>query len=251
MHYNISGQGKPLVFLHGFLEDASIWDGLKPHFEQAGYCVITFDLPCHGKSRFNGKNCSMTEMADEVFNVLLKFKFFNPVVIGHSMGGYVALELLRNMACHVILLHSNFWEDPLEKKKDRNRVIELVKTKSAHFITEAIPALFAEPNKEKCSETIQSLIEKAKKIPPDEIAAATAGMRDRKPAYKLVDRGSVYIIQGDSDPIIPISLMESELSKIAHQPSVITIPNCGHMGMWENQSELIAAINKLLIEEIK
>src|SRR5690606_26597669 len=105
------------------MEDSSVWDRLHPVFAEDGYCVITMDLPCHGKSRFNGEICEMTEMAEAVFAILYKFKFFNPIVIGHSMGGYVGLELMKLMACRLILLHSNFWEDPPEKKNDRNRVI--------------------------------------------------------------------------------------------------------------------------------
>jgi len=47
IHYNVLGEGRPLVFLHGFLEDSTMWiEFVKPLAQK--YKVILIDLPCHG-----------------------------------------------------------------------------------------------------------------------------------------------------------------------------------------------------------
>jgi len=75
LHYKISGSGKPVLFLHGFLEDHSIWDEIYPVFVDAGFRIILVDLPCHGLSRFDGDNCSMSQMA-EIIHAFYRVKIF-------------------------------------------------------------------------------------------------------------------------------------------------------------------------------
>jgi len=66
IHYKIKGKGRPLLFLHGFLENKEMWENILPSFSDSEYQLITVDLPCHGKSRYQNENCSMKEMAEGV-----------------------------------------------------------------------------------------------------------------------------------------------------------------------------------------
>ena len=245
LFYSIQGSGTPLIFLHGFLEDSTMWDELYPGFINS-HQVILIDLPCHGKSRFSGENCSMQLMADMIFKLCQYLQIESSFVVGHSMGGYVGLELSKLMDIQLLLLHSNFWADPSEKKQDRNRIIVLVKTKKNHFIQEAIPGLFAVENREKCALAIESLIERAKQIPSKEIAAATAGMRDREDNHNVMENGNVQIIHGEHDLIITNVKLEKELSHLEHQPVIYQIPNCGHMSIWEAPKALSSLIKKAI-----
>jgi pimeloyl-ACP methyl ester carboxylesterase len=122
IHYKRLGKGKPLLLLHGFLEDHSMWNPLIPFFNEWGYEVIVFDLPCHGMSRYAKESCSMEEMAACIHDFSLSKDINNARVLGHSMGGYVGLELLHLGNYDLTLLHSNFWEDSETKKRDRDRV---------------------------------------------------------------------------------------------------------------------------------
>ncbi|MCB9223771.1 MAG: alpha/beta hydrolase [Crocinitomicaceae bacterium] len=245
IHYDTLGQGRPLVLLHGFMEDSSIWSNVSKTFSKS-FEVIVIDLPCHGKSRFNGDNCSMILMSTLVDQLLHHLNLSEPIVIGHSMGGYVGLELAKIRNIDLILLHSNFWDDPEEKKKDRNRVIELVQQKKDHFISESIPGLFAEENKAKCVADIASLIKSAQELPSREIAAATAGMRDRSNNAEIAENNGLVIIQGEHDPIISDQKLREELALLEQPPEVIVLPNCGHMSMWEAPEALLTAIKKAI-----
>jgi len=248
LHVKILGEGNPILFLHGFLEDHSIWDPIYPFFLEKNFQIILIDLPCHGLTRFEGESCSMLQMASVLHELLLEKKIEEPIVFGHSMGGYVGLELLRLRKINLTLVHSNFWEDSDEKKKDRNRVIEVVKTNKSLFLSESIPNLFAPENRKKFETTINELVKKANEIPANEIIAATSGIRDRKPSYDLMEQNSISIIQGTSDPIIPIFMMESENKKLKRSLTIYTIENSGHMSFYEKPDALI---NHLLSAIIK
>ena len=236
LNYSLKGfesAKNTLVFLHGFLEDSSMWETMADDFSQREFRCVLIDLPCHGKSRFEGKSCSVQKMATLVEGLLRKLNIESPTLIGHSLGGYVGLELLKIRSLKLILLHSNFWADPDEKKRDRDRVIGLVQKAKDLFIQEAIPHLFYEKNREKCAGTIVELISKAKEIPAVEIAACTAGLRDRRAHYELFSRHQIDIIHGENDPILPMTLLETEMAKIDKKARVHFIPDCGHMGIWE------------------
>ena len=248
LHYKILGEGKPLLFLHGFLEDHSIWNSVYPFFIEKKFQIILVDLPCHGLSRFNGVGCSMSDMASALDSLLTVNKINCPHVFGHSMGGYVGLELMRIRKINLTLVHSNFWEDSEVKKKDRNRVIDVVKKNKNLFLSESIPNLFAEENRKKCESVIISLIKKSTEIPANEIIATTIGIRDRKPSYDLMNQQVISLIQGTSDSEIPQAILESECKKLNKTPIIYLIENCGHMSIWEQPYSLI---NHLLSTIIK
>lgn len=248
MHYKIVGKGPAVVFLHGFLEDHKIWNNVYPEFVNAGYTAVLVDLPCHGQSRFQGDICSMKQMANEVYNVLRENNLDPLFVLGHSMGGYVGFELLNLVPFKLILVHSNFWEDNEQKKSDRNRVIEIVKKNKSLFLNEAIPGLFAEQNREMCRPQIEKLINEANKIPSEEIAAATAGLRDRTQSYTQMNEHEVTLIQGDQDPIISNETLYTQIRNLIKIPHVIEIENCGHMSFFEQPAALISALKQVLIQ---
>lgn len=172
----------------------------------------------------------------------------NPFVVGHSMGGYVGLELLHLMPARLTLVHSNFWSDPETKKTDRNRVIEVVKKNKSLFLNESIPNLFAPVNREFRGAEIQTLIQKANRLDAAEIAAATGGLRDRRASYDLMNTHKIAIIQGSDDPVIPNGILQLELAKLAQYPAVYTIDNCGHMSFIENPQGLINHLQTIVFQ---
>ena len=249
IHYWTFGKGSPIVFLHGFLEDHTMWTSIKKELIK-NYKVILIDLPCHGLTRFNGDVCTMKLMAECVHQVLREEKIINPYIFGHSMGGYVGLELLKLTPIKLTLVHSNFWADSPEKQKDRNRVIDIVKTKKSFFINEAIPNLFYRKNIKRCEKDIQQLIKKASTIPAQQIISATKGMRDRLDNLSLLKRHHINIIQGQHDPIIPENAIRNHLNGLKKDKNYYTIKNVGHMSIWEDKKQLMTVIKQIIFLSI-
>jgi 2-succinyl-6-hydroxy-2,4-cyclohexadiene-1-carboxylate synthase len=241
LHYRVAGSGEAVVFLHGFMEDTTFWDDLITVLLHK-QCIL-IDLHGHGNSFFNpALKPSMAVMAQQVKDVLDHLGIAHYHVIGHSLGGYVGCELLKTdeRVEHLTLLHSHPWPDPETKKQDRNRVIELVKTKAAQFIREAIPNLFAFPDEHR--EAIQRYCAIAERMDPAAIGWVSAAMRDRESSVDIlsVKATSVSIIQGQLDPLIPNIQLHTFAGE--HGISFYEIPRCGHMG----QEEAPGTVKELL-----
>src|SRR6056297_1191352 len=92
IHYTVAGNGPALVLLHGFLETIDMWKNFVPEFSRS-HQVICIDLLGHGQTDSIGYVHTMEDMADAVLAVLIHLKIEKAHVVGHSMGGYVALAL--------------------------------------------------------------------------------------------------------------------------------------------------------------
>jgi pimeloyl-ACP methyl ester carboxylesterase len=237
------GKGRNLVLLHGFLESHSMWNCIDLDVH---YHTLAIDLPGHGNSDKSVRVESIHEMAQAVHNTLLENNIQDFDLIGHSMGGYVALEYLEvyGVSGKVILLNSNFWQDDEQKQADRLRVANLVMKRKKHFIREAIPGLFS--NAEKHQKEILKLIEDAYQIPARHIASASVAMRNRADKRGVLSRfkNKISILQGETDKLCPQGRMEKAVEGLGVE--IILIPDAGHMSHIENTKQVKFEILKIL-----
>jgi len=242
LHYSVQGQGRPVIFLHGFMESVSMWEFLDINDIQA----ILIDLPGHGKSLLNdpGEIPSIRFMAEKVMEITALLELNSYDVVGHSMGGYVAMLLKELDPCcaKVVLLHSNFWEDSDQKKRDRIRMADLAFKAKELLIKEAIPGLFYRTDSKDSG--VQNLIAEALNMSSEAIAYASLAMRSRSDKTELLTKypDDIHIIQGEHDPLIASDVMTQALK--AFKVSYHQLPNAGHMGHIEDPR----SVNKLLQE---
>ncbi len=88
--YRKTGEGKPLVILHGLFGQSDNWNSLAKRFAAGGYAVYTVDLRNHGLSPHSDE-WSYEIMAMDVLDFFQQHKMNQPILIGHSMGGKVAM----------------------------------------------------------------------------------------------------------------------------------------------------------------
>mgnify|MGYP002513850812 CR=1 FL=1 len=97
-----------VVLLHGYLESMLVWDEFVDLLK-GKVRVVTLDLPGHGISTIVGEVHTMEFLADCVANTMAALGIERYSVVGHSMGGYVALAMMDNYAKNlenIILLSS-------------------------------------------------------------------------------------------------------------------------------------------------
>ncbi|MEB3801832.1 alpha/beta fold hydrolase [Flavobacterium columnare] len=92
LHSNIHGEGKSLVIIHGFLGMSDNWKTLASQYAEQGFEVHTLDMRNHGKS-FHTSDWGYNFMVHDVVNYCKQNNLFDISVIGHSMGGKVAMLL--------------------------------------------------------------------------------------------------------------------------------------------------------------
>jgi len=246
IHFKVEGSGPVLVFLHGFLEDISMWNYHSEVLSKE-YQVICVDLPGHGETEQWSATHTMEFMAETVLQVLNAEGIDKCVMIGHSMGGYTTLafaELYPEKLLGFGLFHSHSLSDSEKAKENRDRTIEIVNKEKFGFISQFIPSLYAEENRSRLKVEIEHQIQMAKNMPKESITAALAGMKLRPMRLDVVvlSENPVLFILGKQDSRIPL---ESVLAQAA-TPNVSQINILGHSGHmgWQEESETTAiAIN--------
>lgn len=237
LNYSLQGNGSAIVLLHGFCESKSIWEQIIPIWSKT-FTVISIDLPGFGGSEICQGQPSMEQYASDVKKILLHLHISSCTIIGHSLGGYVALafaELFSQYLKGLVMFHSSAFADSEEKKANRNKTIEFVKTHgTAAFVTTLIPSLFKESNRKLFAIYINELIAEASEINPQAIIDAAIAMRDRADRSEVLNglHIPVLYVVGKADEAIPMksSLEQCHLAKDAH---AYFLSNSGHMGMIE------------------
>ncbi|MEX0996979.1 MAG: alpha/beta hydrolase [Flavobacteriaceae bacterium] len=238
-NYRLQGTGKALVLLHGFLENQTMWDPFISELSKS-QTVITIDLPGHGKSDCMGYIHTMEMMAEIVEAVLRQEKIKEVKIIGHSLGGYVAMafaERYPEICFGIVLMNSTPKEDSPERKTNRDRTVALVKKHKEAFLSMAITNLFAEENREKFATAIQEMKQTAMEMPVQGIIAALEGMKIRKDRTNILKRfsKSKIIIAGTKDPIMPFDEIKN---LAAYCKCSFYALDGGHMSTIENRIEL-------------
>lgn len=229
LNYRVVGQGHPIVFIHGFLENNSMWKKALHYHAEKNKCIL-IELYGHGESQMPGKFFTIKSLAADVLNLIHKITEEKYTLIGHSLGGYVGLEVLNNEKNRIhqfVLLNSHPWEDSIEKKDERTRLSEIVKKNKSIFIHQAIPQLFKDRLSNKI--IIDELIEDAKKMSTTAISKMTIAMRDRFDRSNILikNKEKTLVIQGEFDHLIPTLKMKNfcEYNKIPFR----LIKNSDHM----------------------
>lgn len=247
IYYQDEGQGSAVVLLHGFLENSSVWSCVKESLIQR-YRVVSIDLLGHGKSGCIGYVHTMEQMAEAVKSVLNLLKLRRVCLIGHSMGGYVALafaEAYPDEVKGLVLANSTARADSQEKKENRDRAIEMVKKDHKTFVKMGISNLFRPKNRKLFSCEINALKKEALKTPLQGIIAALEGMKirnDREILLHFTPFSKMMII-GKKDPV----LRYEDLVDQIQNTSVKRVEFAdGHMSFIENKVEFIEEINIFL-----
>tara|TARA_R110002124_G_scaffold120895_7_gene279133 strand:+ start:43258 stop:44133 length:876 start_codon:yes stop_codon:yes gene_type:complete len=235
IYYEVQGQGPVIVILHGFLESSSMWQPLIATLSGKSK-VIAIDLPGFGKSGCVDHTHTMEIMAEVVKSLLNHLAIEKAKIIGHSMGGYVALaliEICNEQVEELILLNSTSREDSEERKTNRNRALKIIDKNHVPYVQMAINNLFQENTHEKYFLEIEKLKTEALNFQKEGIIAAIKGMRDRKDRKNVLKnfKGKKTMACGIYDPLLSYEACKIE----AFQTNCIFISlDGGHMSMVEN-----------------
>ena len=237
--YSDTGKGTAVVLLHGFLENKTMWKDLAPILSQKNR-VITIDLLGHGATDCFGYVHSMEDNAEIVKAVLSDLRIRKAVLVGHSMGGYVALafaELYPATIKGLVLMNSTSKEDSTERKHNRDRAIKAVKQNYVNFVRLSVANLFSENNQKRLENEIENVKTEALKTPLQGIVASLEGMKIRKD-LQLILRESQFpklLILGEKDGVL---IYKDNLAQIENSNvELITFPD-GHMSHIENKEDL-------------
>ena len=246
------GTGMPLVLIHGYPLDHSIWDQLVPLLEQ-DFDLIIPDLRGFGESDVMEADDSIIDYASDLAKLLTHLKVKKALLAGHSMGGYVALAFAREYEERVAglaMVSSQMAADPPDRKEARYATAKQVVEQGVGPVVESMtPKLSAEPG---IQEYVRELIARQ---PPLGVFSALYAMADR-PDSSDIFAGfpfPVVIVHGDADMLIPVE-RGRDMKTALGSAHYVELPGAGHLPMMENPAGVAEALqffNTVKVKGIK
>lgn len=238
-----------LLLLHGFLGDQHIWDLMLRAFSKH-FNIVTIDLPGHGNSACDTSTLQMSSIAERVISLMDVLGISSFHLVGHSMGGYVGLEILQQKATclsSLTLLNSTAKADSQQKKEDRLRAVKVFDLSPRVYIKEAINNLFYAPNIKHLADDVERLQQIALGTSVEGAQACLRGMRDRADFEKLVNNSETPILYlaGVHDSTVTYESIIDQIKSEAVQ--LIPLEKSGHMSFAEEQKACEDAILNFIL----
>ncbi|MGD9720615.1 MAG: alpha/beta fold hydrolase [Pirellulales bacterium] len=245
------GSGMPIVLVHGFPLDHSMWDAqLDPLAEQ--WRVIAPDLRGFGNSSVTSGTVTMEQMADDLAALLDALDVREPVVlVGLSMGGYVAFQFWRKYAARLralVLCDTRAIADTPEGAEGRHKLAQRVLTEGTVVAADAmLPKLFGPQTPARDPQAIPAVRQSILRNPPEGMAAALRGMAARPNVTAQLPQIALptLVLVGQDDAISTVDEMRGIAQAIAGSEFVV-IPRSGHMTPVENPAAFNEAIEQFL-----
>jgi pimeloyl-ACP methyl ester carboxylesterase len=239
----------PLVLLHAFPLDARMWDAVREPLA-SHLRVITPDQRGLGRSPLpeSPREPSLEDAARDIVALLDKLGLDRVVLGGCSMGGYLAMAVLRLAPERVgglVLIDTKATPDTPEAAQTRLDVAARVEREGiAGWLAEAnLPNLLAASTREQRPEIVETVREIIESQPPAGVAWTALALRTRPDSLDLLRGCGVpaLVIVGEEDPITPVAAA-SELAGVLDGATLVVLPGAGHLTPLEDPAGVAEAI---------
>ncbi len=232
--------GIPIVFLHGFPFNLEMW---RDQMEKAGvdYRAIAYDLRGHGKSDVGDGQYTIEGHVDDLLSLMTALKLDRPVIVGLSMGGYIALRALERAQERfraAVLCDTRSEADTNEGKLRRFAVIASIKKiGSESFAREMVKAIFAPGAEQHSPDAVGTILRIIARTSPLSIAGSQLALASRTdttaslPSFRL----PVLILVGEHDQTTPVEASRAMQERI-QGAELHVVPGAAHMSNLENPS---------------
>lgn len=236
--YERIGRGAPLVLIHGFPLDHTIWDEVVPLLKD-DFDLILPDLRGMGGSDAVDAPYTMTDLADDIASLLDHLGLDAAFLAGHSMGGYVALAFAAAYPRRVrglALVSSQAAADPPERKAGRYAQAHQI---AENGIGETVAGMTVKLSADmRVQKFVHDLMRKQK---PAGYIGALKAMAERADTLSVLEQAAfpVLIVHGGADGLIPI---QREMQAKVPRARVVELSGVGHMPMMESPREVADAL---------
>jgi 3-oxoadipate enol-lactonase len=239
--YADAGLGQPVVLLHGYPFNRSLWNEQASALSSS-YRMITPDLRGLGESDATPGPATMNRMAQDVAALLDHLEISRAVVGGSSMGGYVALAFYKQFPSRVrglILANTRAQADSEEGKQTRIQQADKALAEGMAGIADSmLPKLLTPETVSKHPEVVKRVRDMMLKTKPDGAAGALLGMAERDDQTSLLSQITcpTLILVGREDSITPVADSEKMHREIAGSRLVV-IEKAAHISNLERTDQ--------------
>lgn len=241
--YERRGAGTPLVLVHGFPLDHTLWNETASLLE-GDFDLILPDLRGFGGSTTIETPYLMSDMADDLAALLDHFGIEKTALAGHSMGGYVALAFAKKYPQRVsglALVSSQAAADAPDRKEGRYKTAQDVAEKGVEVVADAMtPKLSSDAKVQAFAR--ESILRQGKAG----VIGALKAMAEREDSMPILSSFDfpVVLIHGDADALIPLEKAQ-EIKEALPDAKLVILQGAGHLPMMELPGETADALKLL------
>ncbi len=245
------GDGKTVVLLHAFPLSRAMWKPQIAALTSERCRLIIPDLRGFGETHDFSDINSMEDMSGDVAGLLDALKIERAVIIGLSMGGYVAFEFLKLLPekiAALVFCDTHAGNDSEVTRSSRFELIEKIQKEGADvLIDELLPKLISEDTKENKKELVESLEEMFRAADAKAAIAALRGMAQRADNNHLLERISVptQLIFGEEDKVTNLEMAYKMRDRIPNA-SLSVIESAGHYSNLEQPERFNSVLTNFI-----
>jgi len=248
INYEVAGSGKTLVLIHGLGGNAQSWETIVPLFS-GYYRVLTWDVRGHGQSDKPGGSYSTELFASDLAALLRTLGIGNAFVLGHSMGGVIALRFALDFPdlCHALIVSSSAAEVNPQATKYWQDLASTVLERGMEAVPFDAARIFSKGFIERNPEVVEEFARNRPVNDPSCYARAALAIS----AYNYNEelgriRCPTLIIVGDQDVTTPPG-GSVRMSRLIPDSKLIIFKGCGHVSYVEQPEVFSQAVLDFLV----
>ncbi|MBI1305298.1 MAG: alpha/beta fold hydrolase [Bacteroidetes bacterium] len=234
---------KAIILLHGYCESGKLWNNLAGELNNE-FRVFTPDIAGHGANSLVVN--SIPEMATNIIRQITEESIDQFCIIGHSMGGYVTLEILKQIPDRCLgagLFHSHAEADSPDRKENRNKGIKHLEQYGSLEYLKSMAMSMLSSDHANSDDWFQQAYEQVKSNRSDGLIHALMAMRDRESQMSFISNMNKPLlwVAGKNDSFFSL---EDILQQASHSrlSMVHILEESGHLGMIEEPEKSLQII---------
>lgn len=239
MRFEEKGFGRPVVFVHGNFASKVWWrEILRP---PEGYRFLAVDLPGFGETPFPGGTPSIEGFAQSLL-AFLEERGLEPVLVGHSLGGAVAMEAAGRAPHRVrgLVLLSSAPPTGFPTPEAYYPLLESYR-QNREALKAALLGVIGKP-----PPYFEELVDQAQAMHPAHFTGNARALAEWRLTH--VYPGPVLVVHGEKDPLVPLAMAETTRSFFP-QGRLLVLPGLGHSPQLEEPEVFLGAL-KAFLEEV-
>jgi pimeloyl-ACP methyl ester carboxylesterase len=223
----------PVIFIHGFPYNSSMWSQQIKRLKESYYC-IAYDVRGLGDTPPGDGQFTMELFADDLFSVMDGLDLDKPVVVGFSMGGYIALRAVEKeqdrFRSLILCDTKSEADDDAGRIKRAGAISTIDKDGVELFASSFVPMTFGDDAPQQIPETYSSILEQATNESPVGVKGCLLAMAARTDTTSTLTNIQIptLLLVGEEDTLTPPSVMQAMHEKISNS-ELITVSGSGHM----------------------
>lgn len=249
--YDDLGSGRPVLLVHGHPFDRSMWRPQAGHLADSGHRVITPDLRGYGESPTEDTKTGLDIFANDLVELADRLELATFVLGGLSMGGQIALQLVRDHPGRVeaLLLADTFatLDTPQAKQARHDTADRITREGMARYAEELLPKMISKRTRATRPD-VEAHVSRMMRAAPKEGAAAALRGRAERPDYTGTLAGiavPTLVVVGREDEFTPVADAEL-LHRGIRGSTLVVIEGAGHLPNLERETEFDEALSTFL-----